>query len=346
MRSLVDDFIADLEVSGQLGDNGGQGWMTVISNQVPDKTFWPDMGTEKNPYVYIYYCFATNEDFDALHDVVDKAANEWLMKLGRGSDNGHRFVGFRHYHDADINLHPRCVKDDKWNDLVPEGTLVIKKSVDGGVSATIGFIPETHMHLVVATRPADFDLWKWEVVHEFGHVLGFEHEHQRKDRDDFVNFDCSKLEGYETAKQKVETEPAWEGKTIEDVCGSNFLGYMHGLHFIAPTAYCTDMGLAKDDRTPLLQYSETAYDHDSIMQYPSQAFAANQRGAVNEVPLVRWKNGRPSDGSGPNDENAQYIPNWKAISDGDKRGIQHYYPYLGPTENEQNQDVQDVGVWG
>jgi len=35
--SLVDDFIADLEVSGQLGDNGGQGCMTVISNQIPDK---------------------------------------------------------------------------------------------------------------------------------------------------------------------------------------------------------------------------------------------------------------------------------------------------------------------
>jgi len=81
------------------------------------------------------------------------------------------------------------------------------------------------------------------------------------------------------------------------------------------------MGLAKDSRTPLLQYSETAYDFDSIMHYPSRAFAANQRGGVNELPLVRWKNGRPSDGSGPNDENALSIPTWTAISDGDKRGV-------------------------
>ena len=164
--------------------------------------------------------------------------------------------------------------------------------------------------------------------------------------DDYVNFDCSKLYGYETAKKKVETEPEWKGKTFEDVCKSNFLGYLNGLYFAAPTAYCTDMGLAKDDRTSLLQYSDTTYNYDSIMHYPSQAFAANQRGAVNELPLVRWKNGRPSDGSGPNDKNAQYIPTWTVISDGDKRGVQQYYPYVGPTENEQDQGVQDVGVWG
>ena len=42
------------------------------------------------------------------------------------------------------------------------------------------------MDLAVYTRPADFDLWEWEVVHEFGHVLGFEHEHQRKDRELFL----------------------------------------------------------------------------------------------------------------------------------------------------------------
>ncbi|KAI4714332.1 hypothetical protein J4E89_000011 [Alternaria sp. Ai002NY15] len=310
--SLVDDFIADLEVSGQLGDNGGQGWMSVINHRIPDKTVWPDQGPENDPYVWIDYCYATDKDYDALHDVVEAAAKEWMTKLGKGKDNGHRFAGFRHYYydDDEEGFYPRCDEDDEWNEFVPEGTLLIKESWDESASATIGFIPETHSG------------------------------------DDHVNFDCSKLEGYETAKKKVETEPAWKGKTIEDVCGSNWLGYMHGLHFATPTAYCTDMGLAKDKTTPLAQYSETAYDFDSIMHYPSRAHAANQRGAVNELPLVRWKNGRPSDGSGPNDGNAQIIQWPTAISDGDKRGVQHYYPYVGPTENEQDQGVQDVGVWG
>ncbi|KAI4641211.1 hypothetical protein J4E93_008090 [Alternaria ventricosa] len=287
--SLVDDFIADLEVSGQLGDNGGQGWMSVINDRIPDRTVWPDLGPENDPYVWIDYCYATEKDYNELHDVVEDAAKEWMTKLGKGKDNGHRFAGFRHYYYEGV--YPRCDKDDEWNEL---------------------------------------------------QLLDSSQRH----RDDHVNFDCSKLYGYETAKKKVETEPAWEGKTIEDVCGSNWLGYMHGLHFAAPTAYCTDMGLAKDDRTPLAQYSDTTYNYDSIMHYYSQAFAANQRGAVNELPLVRWKNGRPSDGSGPNDENAQIIPTWSVISDGDKSGVQHYYPYAGPTENEQDQGVQDVGVWG
>ena len=165
--SLVDDFVADLEVSGQLGDNGGQGWMSVINHRIPDRTVWPDQGPENDPYVWIDYCYATDKDYDAFHDVgkypymspstsrilrvltlfttVEEAAKEWMTKLGKGKDNGHRFAGFRHYYydDDEEGFYPRCDEDDEWNEFVPEGTLLIKESWDESASATIGFIPET-----------------------------------------------------------------------------------------------------------------------------------------------------------------------------------------------------------
>jgi len=78
-----------------------------------------------------------------LFTTVEKAANEWLTKLGKGEDNGHRFVGFRHWRDPESKANLRCVDNGAWNELVPEGMLMIQKSFEGFSSSTIGFIPET-----------------------------------------------------------------------------------------------------------------------------------------------------------------------------------------------------------
>jgi hypothetical protein len=171
-----------------------------------------------------------------------------------------------------------------------------------------------------------------------GHVLGLEHEHQRDDRNlqlsyrffsfwltgtgnEHVNFDCSKLKGYEVTKEKVDRSN-W-GFTIDDVCKSNYLGFTYDIDWASPFDFTTDMGEGH------FQTHGKPYDHDSIMQYYSGAFAGAPLGGVRDLPLVRWKNGRPTDGSGPDESNAEIISYPEAVSDGDKKGIQFLYPWKG-----------------
>jgi hypothetical protein len=70
------------------------------------------------------------------------------------------------------------------------------------------------------------------------------------------------------------------------------------------------------------------YDHLSIMQYDSAAYAKNPHGGVADMPMVRWKNGRPKDGSKPNADNADLISEPVAISDGDQEAIKLLYPWV------------------
>jgi hypothetical protein len=137
--------------------------------------------------------------------------------------------------------------------------------------------------------------------------------------DDHVNFDCTKRKGYDMVKFAVDTNPQWK-TTIEKVCASNHLGAEHQLNWRAPMDYSLDMGPGIE------QTKSKDYDHLSIMQYESWVYAKDLNGGVADMPLVRWKNGRPEDGSKPNDDNAQLIPDVKAISDGDQDAIKSLYP--------------------
>jgi hypothetical protein len=137
--------------------------------------------------------------------------------------------------------------------------------------------------------------------------------------DKYVNFDCSKLVGYDQVKAKIEGNPDW-GISIEGICGSNSLGKMHDLNFPYPSDYSKDMG---EDRT---QYYPAAFDYHSIMIYASGDFAGDPAGGVKDLPLVRWKNGRPKDGK-VDDSTAEIIPWPNAISDRDKEGIVRLYPW-------------------
>ncbi len=96
------------------------------------------------------------------------------------------------------------------------------------------------------------------VLHEFGHLLGLKHEHQRPDRESYLRYNC------ENFRLLPEACPADD----RDCC---------------PTDCCDDavrrnrccQGVGNFRTLPLgnLYMLTGEYDFDSIMQYPSDAYA-------------------------------------------------------------------------
>ncbi|KAF2647673.1 hypothetical protein K491DRAFT_723237 [Lophiostoma macrostomum CBS 122681] len=125
------------------------------------------------------------------------------------------------------------------------------------------------------------------VAHEFGHVLGMYHEHQRDDRDHYVRYQCEKLEGYDQAKKDVEAKGQ---HTIEEVCASVSLGYEY--NFPSAPQFSTQRYF--DDLGGIYVTKGGEYDWHSIMHYTSDAFHNDRlsRDPPN-VPLFRWVNGDP-----------------------------------------------------
>jgi hypothetical protein len=121
--------------------------------------------------------------------------------------------------------------NNEWRkDVEPQTFQVILENTDRWSSATLGYIPSTlddkagrHALNIFRDSTLPDNEQIASVAHEMGHVLGMVHEHQREDRDDHVNFDCTKVAGYDDVKKTYDKNPSKYAESMEEICASNWL---------------------------------------------------------------------------------------------------------------------------
>jgi hypothetical protein len=334
------------EVIANMNSQPDMGWNTIVVGDSLIKPWAPtpapptDLPGEQG-LVTIPYCYRTPEDRAALHETIERGIEIWRQKLPQASQgNALRFSGFREY--GKKGVFPPCwdPKTDFWNPAVRHGTLMIQESKDAGHGSwsTVGYIPydpangskdyePRHQLHLSHNSGSDGSLRTTEAAHELGHVMGFVHEQQRHDRDDYVSFNCENLDGYWHVKEIVDSHPEW-GVDMGDVCSSNYYGGTPELQWWSVLDYSKDMGTTAGK--PRLQMYGKDYDVVSIMQYASDAGAFWDVRNLDECPLIKWKmtgDEAPPAGTRPTKDNAEYIFQPIAPSDGDVDGVKAMYPW-------------------
>ena len=102
--------------------------------------------------------------------------------------------------------------------------------------------------------------------HEIGHVLGMQHEHQRPDRDSYLQFNCSNLQGFSDAWTAYKNAYPFTA-TQEKLCND----WDTALQFKFTGVYPFIKGKASPSEQVLVS---SLYDSHSIMHYPSWGFTS------------------------------------------------------------------------
>ncbi|KXT09867.1 hypothetical protein AC579_6745 [Pseudocercospora musae] len=131
------------------------------------------------------------------------------------------------------------------------------------------------------------------MVHELGHVIGLEHEHQRPDRDHYIRVDFKNLEGWREAYEEVKEatakeEPTFAGKSPEQrmVLLTSDFGLAEEFDFEEAGDFIRAPRFGNEEMASY-QASRT-YDYDSIMHYGSYASAvAGDTGELKDAVMTR-----------------------------------------------------------
>ncbi|KAF2634559.1 hypothetical protein P280DRAFT_463296 [Massarina eburnea CBS 473.64] len=306
----------------------------------------------------IWFCFASKEDRDKLCNYFYGGLKMWEQQLGGwGSPTSGHSIYFQEtfFKETPESMPgPRfCFKDGTWdyeketgdwNPYVHPDTLMIrlsKKSFWSTVAYRTTNDPGRHaLGITDDLDPNKKAMHISYVAHEIGHTMGMVHEHQRKDRDDYVTVNYHNIVNYEQAK----TQFLADDKTMDEE-GADWLlqtTYTYPKKYDTP-AYefmkpnegqigpPTDL-LWVDHREP--------FDLESIMLYHSQAHVQDREKASREqdscsiLKIVKDDHG--------NRIGLDFVrPNWLP-SKGDAAWVKRNYPYQGPQTLPQN-PPQDPG---
>ncbi|KAF2661100.1 hypothetical protein K491DRAFT_674091 [Lophiostoma macrostomum CBS 122681] len=250
----LDDFMLE----------NGLGSIDAVSELGNPRQPWPwsnNQGTKGNQISYCFYSESERNDFEEL---IFGAWQLWSSKLGlAGPDTGHALRVGEFPWDADV---PLDLRSSDRNGNYGRHMLLINKALAGG--------------------QGDSDYVK-VVAHEWGHVFGLWHEHQRSDRDHYVRFDCQRIIGYGPAALKVLQDKKY---TLDQLCNDPATAIAYNF-----PSWQFSLTPADSDGADWKFTQSAEYDLGSIMHYQSSAFA-NPNMPVGDprfVPLAHWKQGGP-----------------------------------------------------
>ncbi|KAF9697216.1 hypothetical protein EKO04_004836 [Ascochyta lentis] len=281
---------------------------------------------DKNNLFTIKYCFIRDYDRRHLVDMLETTIEEWWNEIGQaGSRSGH---GLTMKELTDANGKPVYCMDnsaeDKWNKNVPYDTLPIEftDGQEGSCSSTIGLKRTKPPKPWNMRLSIDSPNLIQDTMHELGHVFGMEHEHQRADRDKYIQVLYRNLHDHRSCYQKAKLQEP--NIKEDDLC----------LHYKKALKYgcnCREYIAGVSINGETIKAFGKEFDYESIMMYNSNDNA--NRDCIekfDQCPLARWKD--PEDHS----KGTVRVANRAGVvSDLDYEWVKLTYPWKEPSNKKQ-----------
>ncbi|KAF2821550.1 hypothetical protein CC86DRAFT_386491 [Ophiobolus disseminans] len=215
---------------------------------------WPVVESAMGSIQPIKYCFANKEASDTLKCDIGNAMTDWSKALGPPRPAEAEPVG-----------HSVFFKQARLP--FEDGKSVISYCFDDGTdkggtpSAAIGYISSGspgRNRMILPEAPG-----REKVAHEIAHVLGMIHEQCRDDRDEYVEYLCKNVAGYDAAFGRAVASD--DPEAGEKLCYDKQFAERHGFdgsQFTKNHDFWDQFGM----------FDYGTFDLGSIMLYPSNAF--------------------------------------------------------------------------
>jgi len=212
----------------------------------------------------IYWCFENQlAETQITVQRMDQAWLVWTSVMGTASQESGHALEFKRWKHPVTNNYAHCYDaNNQWTKGMPRAAVRIKYDPEaGGAFAPAGYQGRATGAHHLTQGPTDTPGREhpnpaWQIAHELGHVFGLFHEHQRPDRDIYVQYRPQHIMGFAPAWQNAQANHViFQQLTEESGFGERF-----GWNLIAAFRKIT----AAPD------YHST-YDYASIMHYDSIA---------------------------------------------------------------------------